>query len=50
MPTCPICKEELTEQTNEGWKCKCGEIIPFDVANQLSHSCGCGCRSYDNMH
>jgi hypothetical protein len=42
MPICPVCKEELTEKTDEGWKCTCGEVIHPKHAVEPRKSCGCG--------
>jgi hypothetical protein len=43
MVNCPICKEELTKKTDDGWICEnCNETIPFQLVNDCRPSCGCG--------
>jgi len=47
---CPICGREIDESfaTDEGFKCKCGEIIPYGLALDPFEGCphgkNCNCK------
>jgi hypothetical protein len=42
MVNCPICGKELKKPAPGGWRCECGEVIPFQYATSHDAQCCCG--------
>jgi hypothetical protein len=39
MLCCPICDERLETRTDQGWECKCGELIAFGMEKDDDENC-----------
>lgn len=39
MLKCPFCENMLSVQTTKGWKCECGELIPFGLETDSNENC-----------
>jgi tRNA(Ile2) C34 agmatinyltransferase TiaS len=50
LPLCPVCGRELDQSlsSGKGWKCRCGEFIPEDLAlnpfEGCTHGLNCNCN------